>query len=71
VLRLPGYETAQVLVDPALGFGQPISEHGGARTEDALAMFQAGEPLDVIAAEYQVPREELEDVVRVAKLRAA
>lgn len=68
LIRLPGYEVADVIVDPARGFGQPIFARGGARIEDALSMFRAGEDLVTVAAEYRVPREQLEDVVRVATL---
>ncbi len=69
--RLPAYDVAEVTVDPARGFGQPIFARGGARLEDALALFRAGEPLDVVADEYGIPREQLEDVVRVATRSAA
>jgi uncharacterized protein (DUF433 family) len=71
LIRLPGYEAAEVLVDPTRGFGQPIFSRGGARVEDALSMFQSGEDLDTVAAEYRIPREQLEDVVRVATMHAA
>jgi uncharacterized protein (DUF433 family) len=66
LIRLPAYEIADIVVDPYRGFGQPIFARGGARLEDALSLFRAGEPLDVVADEYGVPREELEDAVRVA-----
>ena len=66
LIRLPAYEVAEVVVDPARGFGQPIFARGGARLEDALALFRAGEPLDVVAEEYGVPRADLEDAVRIA-----
>jgi len=56
----------EVTVDPTRGFGQPIFARGGARLEDALEMFRAGEPLHAVAQEYGVPAEHLEDVVRVA-----
>ena len=36
LIRLPAYEVAEVVVDPARGFGQPIFVRGGARLEDAL-----------------------------------
>jgi uncharacterized protein (DUF433 family) len=62
---------AEVLVDPSRGFGQPIFARGGARLEDALALFRADEPLDVVADEYGVPRVELEDAVRIATRIAA
>jgi uncharacterized protein (DUF433 family) len=71
LIQLPAYGVAEVVVDPTRGFGQPIFSHGGARLEDALAMFRAGEPLDVVADEYGVPGPELEDAVRVATLVAA
>lgn len=66
LIRLPVYEVAEVVVDPARGFGQPIFARGGARVEDALALFRAGEPLDVVAEEYGVPHAQLEDAVRIA-----
>ncbi|MGH3613147.1 MAG: hypothetical protein ACRDRK_11260 [Pseudonocardia sp.] len=34
--------------------------------EDALALFRAGEPLEVVAEEYGVPHEQLDDAVRIA-----
>ena len=71
LIRLLAYEVAEVVVDPARGFGQPIFARGGARLEDALALFRAGEPLDVVAEEYGVPRAELEDAVRIATRVAA
>lgn len=70
-IRLPAYEVADVVVDPTRGFGQPIFSEGGARLDDALAMFRAGEPLEVVAAEFGVSREHLEDTVRVATRTAA
>lgn len=71
VIRLPAYEVAEILVDPSLGFGQPVFARGGARLEDALAMFRAGESLDVVAAEYGVPVDQLKDAVRIATRTAA
>jgi uncharacterized protein (DUF433 family) len=71
LIRLPAYEVAEVVVDPRRGFGQPVFSRGGARLEDALAMFDAGESLDVVAAEYGIPPDQLEDAVRVAMRTAA
>jgi uncharacterized protein (DUF433 family) len=71
LIRLPAYAVADVVVDPRRGFGQPIFSHGGARLEDALAMFEGGEPLSVVSAEYDVPPEQLEDAIRVALRPAA
>lgn len=71
LIHLPAYEVADVVVDPTRGFGQPIFARGGARIEDALSLFRAGEPLDDVAEEYGVPREHLEDAVRIATRVAA
>lgn len=71
VLPLPGYAEAQVVVDASQGFGQPIFRRGGARVKDALAMFDAGERLEVVADEFGVPETELEEALRVALRRVA
>lgn len=71
IIELPGYSVARVVVDPARGFGQPIFRRGGARLEDVLALFRAGESLEAVAEEYGVPPVELEDVLRVALAPAA
>jgi uncharacterized protein (DUF433 family) len=71
LIHLPAYEVADIVVDPERGFGQPIFARGGTRLEDALALFRAGEPLDVVAEEYGVPRDQLEDAVRIATRVAA
>jgi uncharacterized protein (DUF433 family) len=71
LIRLPAYQTAEVVADPDRGFGQPVFAHGGARVEDVLSMFKAGEPLEVVSEEFGVPLPELEDAVDVALRRAA
>lgn len=71
LIHLPAYESADVIVDPARGFGQPIFARGGARIEDALSLFRAGEPLESVAQEYGIPPVQLEDAVRIATRVAA
>lgn len=71
LIELPAYSVAKVVVDPGRGFGQPIFRRGGARLEDALAMFRSGESLESVADEYGVPLDQLEDVVRIATRPAA
>lgn len=70
-LRLPAYATAEVLVDPRRAFGQPLVVHGGARVEDLVDRFQAGDGFTDIAADFEVPAPEVEDVIRVALRLAA
>ncbi len=71
LIRLPEYQHADVVVDPRRGFGQPIFSHGGARLEDVLGRFHAGEQLAEVAEEFGVPPDELEDAVRIASKPAA
>ncbi|HEX3705036.1 MAG TPA: DUF433 domain-containing protein [Mycobacteriales bacterium] len=71
LIHLPAYQIAEVVVDPTRGFGQPIFARGGARLEDAIALFRAGESLDTVAEEYGVPRQDIEDAVRIATRIAA
>lgn len=71
LIRLPQYGVAEIDPDPDRGFGQPVFVHGGARVEDVLAMFKAGEPLEVVSAEFGVPLPQLEDAGRVALRPAA
>jgi uncharacterized protein (DUF433 family) len=71
LIRLPGYDRAQVVVSSSRGFGQPVFERGGARVEDALSLFWAGESLATVAVEYGVPEDQLEDALRVASRSAA
>jgi uncharacterized protein (DUF433 family) len=59
------------MVDAARGFGQPIFARSGARVQDALDLFKAGESLRTVAEEYDVPEHELEEALRVAVDRAA
>lgn len=66
VIPLPGFDHAQVLADVRRSFGQPIFAHGGARLDDVISLFRAGEELSVVAEEYGVPYAELEDAVRQA-----
>jgi len=71
LIHVPAYEHAEVVVDPKRAFGAPIFERGGARIDDVLHRFWAGESLDELAAEFGVPLSQLEDVLRVASRRAA
>jgi uncharacterized protein (DUF433 family) len=66
--RLISPATAEplVLIDPARAFGQPMFIRGGARVEDVLDRWRAGEPLSDVAEDFGVPAQDIEDVLRVA-----
>jgi uncharacterized protein (DUF433 family) len=65
-VRLPIYEHAGVVVDTRRAFGVPLVVHGGARVEDLVDRFVAGDALADIADDFGVPEPEVEDVIRVA-----
>jgi uncharacterized protein (DUF433 family) len=70
-LHLPSYRTADVVVDPRVAFGLPLVVHGGARVEDLVDRFRAGDSVAEVAEDFGVPPEEVEDVIRVATRAAA
>jgi uncharacterized protein (DUF433 family) len=70
-LHLPAYTATDVIVDPDCAFGQPLVVNGGARVEDLVDRFRAGDSVADIAADFDVPEDEVEDVFRVATRLAA
>lgn len=56
--------------DPHRGFGQPRFIRSGAPLGAVLDRFRAGESLAALAADFELPPEDLEDAVRVS-LQAA
>ena len=70
-VQLPAYGRAAVVVDPEVAFGLPILTDGGARVEDLVDRFLAGETITAIAEDFAVPLAQVEDVIRVATRTAA
>jgi len=70
-LPLVGYKDAELYVDPDRGFGQPVFARGGARLADALDLFRAGEPLELVALEFGIPSRQLEAALRASLPAAA
>lgn len=71
LIQLPQYHVAEVTVDADHAFGRPRFAHGEAQVEDVIDLFRSGEPLDDVAAEFGLTRDEVEDAVRVATRLAA
>ena len=70
-VRLPSYRDAEVVVDPKVAFGLPLVVHGGARVEDLVDRFLAGDSVADIAYDFGVSAQEVEDVIRGATRTAA
>jgi uncharacterized protein (DUF433 family) len=71
LIRLPQYKVAGVTVDPDHACGRPRFARGGAGVDDVIDLFRAGEPVDAVAAEFGLSRDEFEDVIRVSARAAA
>lgn len=65
-LTSPATSRPVVIADPARSFGQPIFIRGGVRVEDVVDRWRAGDPLSEVAEDFGVPREDVEDILRVA-----
>jgi uncharacterized protein (DUF433 family) len=70
-VELPAYRVAKVVADPRINFGQPFFRHGGARVEDVLDRWYAGEDWAALAEDYGIPAREIEDAARVSPRRSA
>lgn len=52
-------------IDPDHAFGRPRFARGGASVYDVIDPFRAGEPVDTVAEELGLSRDEVEDAIRV------
>ena len=70
LIRVPGYEQAEIIVDPYRSSGAPIFLRGGCRVKDVLNRYWAGETVQELTVEFGVPAAHVEDAIRVASPRA-
>lgn len=62
-LRLVAYGDANVVANPRYAFGQPIVANG-ARIEDVLDLFDAGDSIETVANEFNLTLRDVEAVLR-------
>lgn len=60
-----------VVIDPARGFGRPIIDKAGIRTEIVLQRFRAGETIESLADDYAIKQGVIEELIRTELPRAA
>jgi uncharacterized protein (DUF433 family) len=58
--------TASVIIDPRFGWGSPVLARNKVRVDDVIGLWRAGESMKVVAEEYDLPVEVVEDVLREA-----
>ncbi len=71
LIRLPGYDRAEVVADPTRAFGRPIFASSAVTIQDVLERFWAGDDIEAVSKEFGVPSLQIEDVVRVTSRQAA
>lgn len=62
--KRPSVTRGVVVIDPRIGFGRPVLDGTGIRTEVLIERFSAGERIEALAADYGRSPAEIEDVVR-------
>lgn len=62
---------AAVIVDPQFGFGLPVVEGSGVRTETLIEQFKAGDLPDQIARDFSLSREVVDRAIQFEVQRAA
>lgn len=66
-LRLRQYrETAPVVIDPRFAWGEPFLEATKTPVTSIVQLWRSGEPMDVVATEFDLPRDTVEQICRVA-----
>ena len=66
-LRLRQYpDVAPVIIDPRFGWGEPVVESSKVPVQAIVDLWLAGESLEVVANEYEMTREQVEAICRVA-----
>lgn len=70
-LVLPYGQRDILTVTPERGAGRPLFIRGGAPLEQVVSRWRAGDRLSDLAADFEVPVEDLEDALRVAVGNAA
>jgi len=66
-LRLPQYPSeAEVVIDPRFGWGAPVLAKSKVPVEAMVSLWRTGEPISVVAEEYELPADVVENVLRQA-----
>jgi uncharacterized protein (DUF433 family) len=57
-------EPKDIILDPRIAFGRPILEVRGVPTAVLFERFMAGDSLETIAHDYEIPKEKVEEALR-------
>ena len=65
-VRIPRAYGAEYTIDPEINFGQPTLSEYGVRVDDVLDRIAAGETIQDVADDYDIPTETVENLVLAA-----
>ena len=74
IILFPGQEIAakaNVAIDPRMSFGRPVLDGLGVRTTILAERFMAGEDINDLARNYEVPLEAIQNAIRCEQRLAA
>lgn len=66
-LRLRQYpDAAPVIIDPRFGWGTPVLANTKVPVRSVVDLWRAGEPIQLVAEEFELPSDAVEAILRVA-----
>ena len=65
-----GEGRADVVIDPRRSFGRPVLDGLGVRTTVVFERFMAGDNVELLARDYAVPAQAVQDAIRCERLAA-
>jgi uncharacterized protein (DUF433 family) len=65
-VRVPRASGAEYTIDPDINFGQPTLSEYGVRVDDLLGRIAAGETIEDVAADYDIPASTVENLALAA-----
>lgn len=70
-LQLPSYKIAEVVVNPEHAFGDPYFVRSGVPVQDVVTRYSAGDSASLLADDYGIPEDQVQEAVQLAERRAA
>lgn len=63
LLRLPGYEVAEIVCNPKICFGDPMFAQGAIRIEHVYDRLNAGESIPFISKDFHIPETHIRELI--------
>ena len=70
-ILLPRYEVAEIAADPEINFGKPYFTHTGTPLHAVRDLLRAGEPVEAITNDFDLPVDHVTEAAQREGLLAA